>query len=270
MDGQAFHVLNRANGRPKFFPGTMLFGSGFPYAQSGEETTALTLENPFEPRGVVEWDAVEWAEMITSVLGVLILVVVLLTMFFGKRLPPPMTNFLRFVGLLALPVFLLLFGSFATFERSKKVEFCQSCHTAMDLYVNDMKNGESDTLAALHYKNRYIRGAECYNCHVNYGVFGAIQAKLTGLKHLYYWVTHSPTAIGQEQIKLYGAYQNDLCLRCHAGSRAFLEADDGAHVDMQEGLLEKDENGEPIIPCLDCHGPAHPSLDSQKRIQKGA
>ncbi len=238
----------------------MVFLSGVAYAQTSEEAKALTLDEPFEPRGIVEWDAVQWAESITMVLGILILIIVIFTMFFGRRLPPPITNFMRFVGLFALPVFLLPFGSFATFEGSKTVSFCQSCHSAMGLYVNDMKDRESETLAALHYKNRYIHEAECYNCHVNYGVFGAVQAKLTGLKHVYYWVTRSATARGEEQIKLYGAYQNDLCLRCHAGSRVFLEVDNRVHMDMQKGLLGKDKKGEPIIPCLDCHGPAHRSL----------
>lgn len=248
----------------RFVNNNIIFGSGVAYAQTSEETTALTLKNPFEPRNIVEWNAVDWAESITSILGVLILILVIFTIIFERRLPLPITKYLRFVGLCALPIFLLLFGFFTTFERSKSVEFCASCHKSMGRYANDLRDKESETLAAIHYKNRYIQEAQCYNCHINYGTFGGIQGKLTGLKHFYYWIANSATARGDEQIKLYGVYQNDLCLRCHAGSSIFLEVDNRVHVDIEEGLLKKDTDGGPMIRCLDCHGPAHPLLDGKK------
>lgn len=244
--------------------GKTVSGLGVAYAQTSEEAKTLTLEKPFEPRDIGEWNAVDWAESITSILGTLILIIVIFTLIFGRRLPLPVTKYLRFVGLCALPIFLLLFGFFATFEGSKSVAFCASCHMSMGSYANDMKDRDSETLAALHYKNRYIQEAQCYSCHINYGVFGTMQGKLTGLKHFYYWATNSPTARGEKQIKLYEVYQNDLCLRCHAGSSIFLKADKEVHIDIAEGLLGKDEDGEPMIHCLDCHGPVHPSLSSKK------
>jgi trimethylamine-N-oxide reductase (cytochrome c), cytochrome c-type subunit TorC len=177
----------------------------------------------------------------------------------------PLLGFLRLLGLCALPLFILPVGNFATFEGSKRVEFCQSCHTAMDPYVVDMKSDQSNTLAALHYKNRYIQEDECYQCHADYGVFGAARAKLRGLKHLQRWLTGTATASGEQQIHHYGPYSNDLCLTCHAGSKRFLEAKEGVHRDVASELTAQDPaTGAPMTPCLQCHGPAHLSLAEWK------
>ena len=104
----------------------------------GAETT-LSLEHPFEGTG----SFVDLAEQTTGVIALLILAIVLVTLVFGRqRIAPPQVQFLRFVGLCALPIFMLVVGTFANFEGSKRVTFCQSCHTAMDLYVDDMKDPE--------------------------------------------------------------------------------------------------------------------------------
>lgn len=226
----------------------------------------LSLEHPFEGTG----SFVDWAEWTTAVIALLILAIVLMTLFFGRRrIAPPQVQFLRFVGLCALPIFMLVVGTFANFEGSKRVSFCQSCHTAMDLYVNDMRDPESKTLAAVHFKNRYIQEEQCYHCHADYGVHGAIGAKAKGLSHLYHWVTNSPTAQGIKQIKHYGPYKNELCLPCHAGSQAFLKIEE--HLDFQEDMLTKDpDTGAPGMSCLDCHGPAHKPLKGEATAQKGS
>lgn len=238
-------------------------------AQTGEGTIQKSLNNPFEATGITEWSAVQWAESTTVLIGILVLIIVIGTIIFERRLSPIISSVLRLLGLCILPIFLMLFGSFATFEGSKRVEFCTSCHSAMSMYVDDLKDSNSKTLAAVHYKNRYIQEAHCYNCHVNYSVFGTIKGKLVGLKHLYYWVSNSPTARGMKQIRLYGYYPNESCLRCHAGSKRFLEADEGVHVENAKELLHKDKNGEPGLSCLECHGPAHPSLKEKEGIKGG-
>ena len=242
----------------------LVIGDEVAYAQTSQETAEIILEKPFVGRG----SAVDWATSITTSIGILILVIVIFTVIFERRrLTPSITNLLRFTGLCVLPIFMMFFGSFATFEGSKEVEFCHSCHTAMDPYVDDMRNKESKTLASLHYNNRYIQVEHCYQCHADYGVWGTIQAKATGLRHLYYWVTNADTARGKKQIKLYGSYRNDLCLHCHAGSQKFLKAEGGLHRDMAADFLVKDtKTGEPKTSCLDCHGPAHPALADKKKI----
>lgn len=239
----------------------MLLRLDVAHAQDKAETSAVILEKPFHGEGMVHWNSADWAGTITTILSILILLIIFSTIIFRKKINPITANFLRFVSLSALPVFLFLFGSFATFEGSKKVEFCQSCHSAMNLYVSDLKEKGSETLASIHYNNRYIQEGQCYECHVNYGLFGTIQGKIVGLKHLYHWVTNSETANGKKQIKLYNAYQNELCLRCHAGSQRFIEVEDGVHLTNGKEMLEKDSSGAPVLSCLECHGPAHPLLE---------
>ena len=107
----------------------MLTTSSVVHAQIGEGTIHQTLNNPFEAASFTEWSALQWAESIT--IGILVLIIVIGTIIFQRRLSPIISSVLRLLGLFILPVFLMLFGSFATFEGSKKVEFCTSCHSAM-------------------------------------------------------------------------------------------------------------------------------------------
>ncbi len=243
--------------------GIVGLGIGVAVTQGAEPMTSM--EHPFEGTG----SFVDWAEWTTIAITILIIAIVLLIAVLGQsRISPPRMQFLRFVSLFALPIFLFVVGTFANIEGSKRVTFCQSCHTAMDLYVDDMRDPKSDTLAAMHYKNRYIQEEQCYHCHADYGVHGAIGAKSRGIIHLYHWVANSPTAQGVEQIKHYGPYQNDLCLYCHAGSQSFLAIED--HTDFEEDMLTRDpETGEPDMSCLDCHGPAHKPLKGDTTAQKG-
>ena len=82
------------------------------------------------------------------------------------------------VGL--FPLLSVSFGNLLVFERAEKVEFCASCHLTMQVYVDDMVDPESESLAAVHYKNRYIPSKQCYDCHTSYGMFGTVEAKMAG------------------------------------------------------------------------------------------
>ena len=125
-------------------------------------------------------------------------------------------------------------------------------------------SGERE-LAAKHYKNRFIQQEQCYTCHADYGVFGTMSAKFTGLFHLYHWLTSSQTALGLAQIHLYHPYQNTWCLHCHAGSKRFLEADGGTHLGLADQLVSVDpKTGAPRMSCLTCHGPIHPTVEQWK------
>ncbi|MDH3605300.1 MAG: NapC/NirT family cytochrome c [Candidatus Tectomicrobia bacterium] len=244
------------------FVASVVLDAGMAY---GADLATLSFEHPFEGRG----SFVDWAEWTTAVMALLMLMIAVITFFFGRqRWLPSQVNFLRFVGLCALPIFVLVVGTFANFEGSKRVAFCQSCHTAMDLYVDDMRDVKSETLAARHYQNRYIQENQCYKCHADYGVHGAVGAKTRGLQHLYYWVTNSATARGEAQIKLYDYFSNEFCLHCHAGSQKFLKIDD--HIDFKDDMLQSDpDTGEPVMSCMDCHGPAHKSLADLQSARKG-
>lgn len=193
-------------------------------------------------------------------LGVLLLVLAGSFLQRGRRVSATGSTML-FMGLTILPIFMMLFGAFASIEQAKSVEFCHSCHTAMNPYVADMLDRDSTTLAAIHATERYIPRDQCYRCHTDYGVWGEAEAKFRGFAHLYYWLVASPTAMGEEQIEIYQPYQNGPCLECHAGAKSFLESGQGVHVTIADNLLDLDEDtGEPITSCLVCHGPAHPGL----------
>jgi hypothetical protein len=140
----------------------------------------------------------------------------------------------------------------------------------MNMYVLDMRDPASKNLAAIHYKNRFIQQEQCYTCHADYGVFGTMEAKFTGLFHLYHWLTDSQTALGLAQIQLYHPYQNTWCLHCHAGSQRFLKAAGGTHLDLADQLVTVDSKTEkPGMSCLACHGPVHPTV-KEWRARKAA
>jgi nitrate reductase cytochrome c-type subunit len=213
-------------------------------------------------------DPLDVSSTIAVYIGILILILILLTIVLERlRFNRQAVTFLRLFALCVFPVFILPFASFSTFEGSHKVQFCQTCHTAMNLYVGDMMDDHSDTLSAVHFKNRYIQDNHCYKCHAGYSVFDIGKAKATGLIHLYYWISRSPTAMGKEQIKLYGkgGYKNKFCLNCHSGSRGFLEAEEGVHRAVGKSLLGEDPvTGASLMSCLFCHGPAHLTLEQKK------
>ncbi|MEE8383015.1 MAG: NapC/NirT family cytochrome c, partial [Thermodesulfobacteriota bacterium] len=236
--------------------------SGIAFAQGGD-TSLQFLEKPYQ----VVSDPVQWAKRISLVLAILaIILIAFMRVSVRLRINIPSANLQRFVYLLILPFLILVFASFSTFEESTKVEFCGSCHSAMGIYVDDMKDKSSNTLAATHYKNRFLQHGQCYQCHAGYRVVEIGKAKGTGLLHFYYWITGTPTGSGEEQIKLYreGGYSNDLCLRCHSGSKVFLEAGEGVHKKVAEYIIENPDTGISKMSCLKCHGPAHLSLAETK------
>ncbi len=199
---------------------------------------------------------------VASILAVAVLVLVLSGWLLERtRRVSATASIMLFLGLTILPIFMMLFGAFASVEQAKSVEFCHSCHTAMNPYVADMLDRDSTTLAAVHSSERYIPRDPCYKCHANYGVWGEAEAKFRGFAHLYHWLLASPTALGIEQIETYEPYANGPCLECHSGAKSFLESGQGVHRMIADNLLELDDDtGAPVTSCLVCHGPAHPKL----------
>jgi nitrate/TMAO reductase-like tetraheme cytochrome c subunit len=148
-------------------------------------------------------------------------------------------------ALMVLPLLLLGTGGVMTLEQAKRVEFCQSCHLTMGSFVEDMRNPESDTLAARHSRHRWIPEAECYRCHTSYGMFGDIKAKAKGVEDVLKYYTRSY----QIPIRLRKPYVNSDCLKCHERTPKFI------HSAWHAELLPQLRSGE--FSCMDCHGPAH-------------
>ncbi len=148
---------------------------------------------------------------------------------------------------MVLPPAIVFFGYAYGIERSKTIASCGSCHV-MEPYLADLKNPASDTLAATHYKNRYIQEHHCYTCHTDYGMFGTLQAKTDGLGH----VVRNVTGRYALPLKINSPYPNRRCLGCHGESQKFLKTEGHPKEDLPKLL-----SGETA--CIDCHGPAHPT-----------
>ena len=158
-----------------------------------------------------------------------------------------------FVSVGLVPV-MVAFLSFAHgLETSATVASCGSCHT-MTPFVRDLQDVKSDTLAATHFKNRFIREDQCYTCHSDYGLGGTIKAKLGGLGHVWRYTTGRY----ETPIKLAQPFPNTRCLACHAESQKFLNSEGHPKEAMHDLMVG-------AVSCLDCHGPAHPEQKKEAR-----
>jgi len=152
-----------------------------------------------------------------------------------------------FVAVALVPV-MVAFLSFAYgLEQSTTVSACGSCHV-MTLFVADLQDVKSETLAATHFKNRYILDHQCYTCHSNYGLAGTLRAKFEGLGHVWRYTTGTYDL----PIKIASPYPNVRCLGCHGASQKFLGSAGHPKEEMPNLMAG-------ATSCLDCHGPAHPA-----------
>lgn len=150
---------------------------------------------------------------------------------------------LLFGSIFVLPVIVVFLATAHGMQEAMTVESCGACHV-MEGHVADLKDPKSDSLAAMHYKNRSIQTNHCYTCHSDYGMFGTVAGKMVGLRHTYYNITGNY----EKPIKIASPYPNVRCLTCHAGAQNFLAKHEKDEVDKL--MVGKDS-------CLDCHGPAH-------------
>ena len=150
------------------------------------------------------------------------------------------------MALIVLPAGAVFLANYHTFEGVHEVRGCASCHVMLPM-VNDMRDPGSETLAALHYKNKYIAKDQCYHCHSDYGLGGGLEAKLTGFRHLARYTTRTY----QEPIKARVKFDNNNCLTCHDGTPKWVAVP--SHVESHKELAANQ------MTCLDCHGQAHPT-----------
>ena len=155
------------------------------------------------------------------------------------------------VGLVPIMVGFMTFAH--GLESSATVSACGSCHV-MTPFVNDLRDVKSETLAATHFKNRFILENQCYTCHSDYGLGGTISAKLAGLGHVWRYTTGRY----EVPIKIARPFSNLRCLSCHGESQRFLNAP--GKKEMMPELI----SGQ--TPCLSCHGPAHPEQKKEARL----
>lgn len=161
---------------------------------------------------------------------------------------------MAFLGWFVLPILALAFGVEAHMERAKTTDFCLSCHV-MEPYGETLWLDDSSYVPAAHFQNHRVPpDAACYACHVDYTMFGGVEAKWNGLKHLWVYYTDAPE---RGEIELYQPYDTRTqCLHCHGGARSFEEGE--LHVDLLEDL----RSGE--MSCLDCHDQIHPVTELEE------
>ena len=160
----------------------------------------------------------------------------------------PSVKRLAFLSIIAIPVLIMFTANYHVFETSKTVEACMNCHV-MKPMGNDMLNPGSQTLAARHMTNNWIKENQCYACHKDYGLNGTLKAKTDGYRHLMRYITKTYT----EPIIYRGEFNSNNCLSCHQGASAF----DNLKVHQPVILnLEKESS---TISCMNCHGRAHPT-----------
>jgi cytochrome c nitrite reductase small subunit len=158
-----------------------------------------------------------------------------------------------FVGVGLVPTMVAFLAFAHGLESATTVQACGSCHV-MTAFVADLENVESDTLAAKHFKNRYIQERQCYTCHSDYGFAGTLGAKLDGLGHVWRYTTGTY----EHPIKIARPYSNVRCLTCHGASQKFLRSPAHPKEAVPELVAGKTS-------CLDCHGPAHPAQKAAAR-----
>lgn len=154
---------------------------------------------------------------------------------------------LAFLGWFLLPVLALIVGVEAHMQRAKSTDFCLSCHV-MEPYGESLYVDDSAYLPASHFQNKRVPPDQaCYGCHVDYTLFGGVEAKWNGVKHLWVYYTGEEPAPGE--IELYEPYDNSVCLHCHGGARSFEESE------FHDGMVAEMHSGE--MSCLDCHDTTH-------------
>ncbi|MBX3472949.1 MAG: hypothetical protein KF754_01035 [Planctomycetes bacterium] len=157
---------------------------------------------------------------------------------------------LALAALFAVPATTLAVANYHTIEGVHGVDACNRCHV-MTPMVTDMRDPESQSLAARHFKNGWIPKDQCFQCHSDYGLAGDLHAKMEGYRHLARYTSATYT----EPIKFRGVFRNDNCLKCHEGTPKFTAVP--SHSTVRGRLADSS------LSCLNCHGRAHPTRDQR-------
>ena len=187
----------------------------------------------------------QWVQGVGLLFAVfnLILLVVIWRLI-RKRGVTVVSKALLFGAILVVPIVVVFLATAHGMTESMRVEACGACHI-MESHLADLHNPKSDSLAAKHYKNRYIQEDHCYTCHSDYGMGGTVAAKLAGLGHTW----RNLTGRYEFPLKTRVPYSNTRCLSCHGGAQNFLAKHEKEEI---PNLMSGKDS------CLDCHGPAHP------------
>lgn len=191
--------------------------------------------------------AASWVVVSVAALDVTMLLIVLLR----RELVAERAGRLALLfAALALPLIAATGAASVNIERSKSVEFCLSCHE-MTPYGDSLKVDDDEMVPAAHFQNRRVaRDTACYDCHTDYGMFGGVNAKIRGMRHVWVHYVKTPPA----KIELYSPYSSAVCQHCHEGARSFEES--AGHTRKPE-TLAKIKSGEMSCLTSGCHDVVH-------------
>lgn len=206
-------------------------------------SSALALAQTIEP-GTPANELIRQASLVFAIIAIILLVLV--EFVFKSRIARGSYYLLLFIGLFGIPAFTMTGTTSTLFEETKTVESCNSCHI-MEPFVDDMQNPQSATLAARHFRHKWIEKDQCYHCHTAYGVHGDIAAKRDGFRHWLMYVTNTYP----DPIRFVGSYPNSNCFACHDDTPKYEVVP--SHLAL-EPQLAADE-----VSCTSCHGPPHPT-----------
>lgn len=202
-----------------------------------------------EPKGWIGTTS-QWLQGVGLVFALFNLVLLLIVWrLMRRRGVTAVSKALLFGAILVIPIVVAFLATAHGMAQSMRTEACGSCHI-MESHVADLHDPKSDSLAAVHYKNRYIQENHCYACHSDYGMAGTLGAKLAGLGH----TVRNVTGRYELPLKTRIPYSNLRCLSCHGGAKNFLARHEK---DQIPSLMAGKDS------CLDCHGPAHPPETAQ-------
>jgi nitrate/TMAO reductase-like tetraheme cytochrome c subunit len=194
-----------------------------------------------------------WARAIgLTLVGAAALLILYTLVWRRHRLEESNSKWMLFIGICLLPTPVMFLSTAVGLEQSKRVEFCMSCHV-MKPFIDDLKNPASKTLAAVHFKNRYIQREQCYLCHTDYGILGTMAAKKQGLGHIW----KAATGSYKLPVKMSKPYNFGICLDCHAMSAKF-DKESG-----HDGVIKETITGKGN--CLDCHDSPHPPPETRSK-----
>ena len=155
---------------------------------------------------------------------------------------------LAFLGLFIFPVLTGTMGFESHVERSKRTQFCLSCHI-MEPYGKSLFVDDKSYIPAVHFQNNRVPSDEaCYTCHTDYTLYtGGFKAKFRGLHHIYAQYIGKP----QQPVKLYHPFNNRECLHCHQGARSFGEG--ATHATLMDDI----KNNKMSCVSSGCHDMSH-------------
>ena len=158
-------------------------------------------------------------------------------------------------GVLLLPLVAYWLAGLFILERSKRVDFCGSCHVMAPVVAS--VQGNDGSLASMHYAHGAVPYEEaCYICHSGYGIWGTVDAKRAGIAHMWNTVTGDYDL----PITLRGPFNIDSCLNCHAPAATFRGVEAHRDMDLQQALVARE---------MSCTGVCHPSAHPETALQGG-